>query len=77
MISFAITITENESTKLIDFVSETPASPDATEAEIKYAKAFQLAVAVFKDHLSTKEDKQSKFHKSYGRETKPPESSAN
>lgn len=52
MIQFTITIKENLSTKLIEFTDETGAAPDATESEIKYAKAFRLACATFKEHLS-------------------------
>lgn len=52
MIEFKTTIRENPSTKLVEFVQESADAPDATEAEIKYAKAFQLSCSVFKEHLS-------------------------
>lgn len=55
MIAFKVTIKENSSTKLVEFTHESADAPEATEAEIKYAKAFQLSCAVFKEHLAAPE----------------------
>lgn len=79
-ITFSISITENPKTKLIDIVDETPAVPDATESEIKYAKALRVVLATFKEKLQAPEHQpkpEPKFRKSYGREVRPPEAGNN
>ncbi len=74
MITFTTVITENPVTKLIEIHHETPAAPDATPAEIRYAKAFSMMTATFKEKLQAPEHQpKPKFSKSYGREVKPPE----
>jgi len=42
MIEFRITFTENQQAKLIELVATTDDAPEATQGEIKTAKAFEV-----------------------------------
>jgi len=52
MIEFRITFTENQQAKLIELVATTDDAPEATQGEIKTAKAFEVVLAAFKEQMA-------------------------
>ncbi len=52
MIEFRISFTERGQAKQIELVATTDDAPEATEGEIKTAKAFEVVLAAFKDQMA-------------------------